>query len=65
MDDGPVPARVRSHVAAFNEAVVSGDWRAFVTRFAQDAVMTFHGVPVPSAAGRDAVRAAYETSPFD
>jgi hypothetical protein len=65
MHEMAVAARVVGHVAAFNEAVDSGDWAAFAARFTDDAMMTFPDLPVPAAHGRDAIRAAYVASPPD
>lgn len=53
--------RVREHVACFNDAQRTGDWRRFVATFTEDAVMTFEGVPAGPYHGREA--AAYEESP--
>jgi len=54
-----------AHVASFNAAVLSGDFTAFVRRFAPDAVMTFVGPPVGPYTGRDAIAAAYAAQPPD
>jgi hypothetical protein len=53
------------HIAAFNEAVVSGEWAAFVSRFDDDAVLEFVGPPVGPFRGRAAIAEAYRTSPPD
>lgn len=55
--------RVAEHVAAFNEAVRSGDWQLFSTRFTEDATMRFVGVPVGPYVGRDAIARAYLDHP--
>lgn len=60
-----VPDRVRSHVAAFNSTVREGDWGTFGERFAEDATLSFRGVPVGPFVGRDAIVAAYEQQPPD
>ena len=56
-------SRAADHVAAFNEAVESGDWDTFAGRFAVDAVMRFVGVPVGPFVGRAAIAAAYREDP--
>jgi hypothetical protein len=56
------------HVAAFNDAVASGDFAAFLERFADDAVMRFENVPgagVLEFPGRAAYAAAYARQPPD
>lgn len=58
-----VPGRVARHVDAFNAAVRSGTWAAFGERFADDAVLSFVGVPVGPFAGREAIVAAYQQQP--
>lgn len=55
--------RVVRHVAAFNDAVRSGNWPAFSRRFAPDATLAFQGVPVGPFHGRDAIAAAYDGQP--
>jgi steroid Delta-isomerase len=60
-----VADRVAKHVAAFNDAVASGDWPAFAGRFAADARMEFVGVPAGPFTGRDAIAAAYRANPPD
>ncbi|QBR92019.1 nuclear transport factor 2 family protein [Nocardioides euryhalodurans] len=55
--------RVAHHVAAFDEAVASGDWASFATRFAEDAVLDFVGVPAGPFVGRAAIAAAYDAQP--
>ena len=55
--------RVRRHVAAFNDAVRSGDWAAFAERFTTDATLAFEGVPVGPFNGRDRIAAAYAERP--
>jgi steroid delta-isomerase len=55
--------RVDGHLRAFNAAVSSGAWEAFAVRFSEDAVMRFPQLPVPDAVGRDAIAAAYRSSP--
>lgn len=54
---------VEAHVAAFNAAVRSGSYDAFVAGLAPDAVMTFAGVPVGPFVGRDAILEAYRDQP--
>jgi len=55
--------RVAEHVAAFNEAVRSGDWRSFVTRFDENAQMYFTGVPFGPVKGREAIAESYRKQP--
>jgi steroid Delta-isomerase len=55
--------RVAEHVAAFNEAVRSGDWQLFSTRFTEDATMRFVGVPTGPYIGRDGIARAYVDHP--
>jgi steroid delta-isomerase len=56
-------SRLSDHVEAFNHAVTSGDWQTFAERFADDAVMTFVGVPAGPFRGRVAIAAAYCENP--
>ena len=51
------------HVAAFNQAVETGDWAAFAERFAEDAEMWFEGVAVGPFSGRAAIASAYAADP--
>ncbi|MFB6721379.1 nuclear transport factor 2 family protein [Kribbella sp. NPDC056345] len=51
------------HVTAFNHAVTTGDWDTFATRFAEDARMTFVGVPAGPFTGRATIAAAYAANP--
>ncbi len=51
------------HVTAFNHAVTTGDWTTFAARFAEDARMTFVGVPAGPFLGRSAIAAAYAANP--
>jgi steroid Delta-isomerase len=53
------------HIATFNEAVVTGDWDAFVSRFDDNASVEFVGPPVGPFIGRAAIAAAYTSSPPD
>jgi len=52
-----------AHVEAFNHAVTTGDWDTFATRFADDAVMSFPGLPIGPYAGRAAIAEAYRDKP--
>jgi hypothetical protein len=54
---------VEVHVAAFADAVSTGDWQAFARRFADDAEMVFVGVPAGPFVGRAAIAAAYAADP--
>ena len=51
------------HVARFNDGVGTGDFTAMLSAFADDAVMTFEGVPVGPFVGREAIRRAYAEQP--
>ncbi len=56
------------HVAAFNRAVETEDFRNFLARFTDDAVIRFENVPgvgVLAFVGRAAYTAAYEDQPPD
>jgi hypothetical protein len=55
--------RIAQHIEAFNQAVGTGDWQTFSTRFADDARMSFVGVPAGPYVGRPAITKAYETNP--
>ncbi|MGH3679059.1 MAG: nuclear transport factor 2 family protein [Natronosporangium sp.] len=55
--------RVREHLAAFNTAQRSGDWQPFLAGFADDAVMSFAGVPAGPFRGRAAIAQAYAEQP--
>jgi steroid delta-isomerase len=54
---------VEAHVAAFNAAVRSGSYDAFVDGLAPDAVMICTGVPAGPFVGREAIRQAYVDQP--
>lgn len=57
-----------AHVAAFNQAVTAGDFRDFLLRFADDAVIRFENLPGGvdlEFAGRAAYTKAYEEQPPD
>lgn len=56
-------SRIEDHVAAFNEAVTTGDWDTFAQRFADDARMSFVGVPAGPFEGRTAIAQAYRANP--
>ncbi|MFC0629464.1 nuclear transport factor 2 family protein [Kribbella deserti] len=55
--------RIEQHVAAFNQAVESGDWTGFGERFAPDARMSFVNAPAGPFEGRAAIVAAYQANP--
>jgi len=59
------PERVTHHMTAFNDAVDSDNFDDFVGRFADDAVMSFVGVPVGPFVGREAILAGYTAAPPD
>jgi hypothetical protein len=56
-------SRTTDHVAAFNHAVTTGDWDTFSERFADDASMSFVGVPAGPFQGRTAIARAYRENP--
>lgn len=56
-------AAVDDHAAAFNEAVRTGDYSAFLATFADDAVMSFTNVPVGPFHGRAQITEAYLAQP--
>jgi steroid Delta-isomerase len=53
------------HVRRFNAGVRSGDFSAMLENFADDATMTFEGVPVGPFVGRNAIAQAYREQPPD
>ncbi|OLB75820.1 MAG: hypothetical protein AUI14_20240 [Actinobacteria bacterium 13_2_20CM_2_71_6] len=56
---------VANHVARFNRSVAAGDFTSLVESFADDATMSFEGVPVGPFTGRAAIAMAYRMSPPD
>ena len=56
-------SRTTDHVNAFNDAVTTGDWETFANGFAEDARMTFVGVPAGPFEGRTAIAQAYRENP--
>jgi hypothetical protein len=56
-------ARIAQHAAAFNAAVLSGNWRSFADRFTPNATMRFIGVPAGPFVGRAAIANAYAEQP--
>ena len=59
------PSILRRHVEAFNAGVRSGDFRAIIEGFADDAVLVFEGAPLGPFDGRAAIAAAYDDRPPD
>ena len=58
----------RDHVAAFNDAVESGSFADFLTRFSGDAVLRFENVPGAGTlefTGSAAIASAYREQPPD
>jgi steroid delta-isomerase len=53
------------HVKRFNAGVRSGDFGPMLENLADDATMTFEGVPVGPFVGRDAIAEAYREQPPD
>jgi steroid Delta-isomerase len=51
------------HVETFNTAVSSGDFAPLVALFAEDAELSFVGIPVGPFRGRDTIAAAYAAQP--
>ena len=51
------------HVARFNDGVRTGDFAPMLEGFADDAVMTFEGVPAGPFVGREAIGRAYAKQP--
>jgi hypothetical protein len=54
---------VGRHAALFNQGVRTGDFTAWLSTFAADATLTFDGLPIPPAHGRDAIAAVYSGHP--
>jgi ketosteroid isomerase-like protein len=59
----PLETAVHRHTRLFNAAVSSGDFSAFVTTFADDAVVRFDGVPAGPYLGRNTIAAACRDTP--
>ena len=53
------------YIEAHNAAVRTGEWEAFSRWFADDAEVSFEGVPVGPFRGREEIRAVYESRPPD
>jgi hypothetical protein len=51
------------HAALFNQGVRTGDFTAWLSTFTADATLTFDGLPIPPAEGRDAIAAVYRGHP--
>jgi RimJ/RimL family protein N-acetyltransferase len=67
-DEVDVPPRVRflhDYLGELNECIRTGDWSQLEPWFAEDAELSFEGVPVGPFAGRDAILAAYRERPPD
>jgi hypothetical protein len=56
-------SRTTDHIDAFNHAVTTGDWDTFAERFAEDARMSFAGVPAGPFSGRTTIAQAYRDNP--
>jgi ketosteroid isomerase-like protein len=56
---------VADHVARFNRGVAAGDFAPLVESFADDATMSFAGVPVGPFTGKAAIAEAYRANPPD
>ena len=54
---------VARFVALFNEGVRTGDFSPWFNTFTDDAVLTFHGVPIASANGRAEIEAVFKAQP--
>jgi cysteine desulfurase/selenocysteine lyase len=55
----------RDHIERFNAGVRSGDFGPMIRAFAEDAVFTFEGRPIPPLRGRAAIEAGYRDFPPD
>ena len=56
---------LQAHVERFNAGAASGDYTAMVDALAEDAQLTFVGIPVGPFDGREAIRTAYIEQPPD
>lgn len=56
---------MESHVARFNEGVRTGDWEPMLSRFADDAELSFENVPAGPFSGLEEIRHAYREQPPD
>jgi hypothetical protein len=56
---------MESHVARFNEGVRSGDWEPMLAHFADEAELSFEGVPAGPFVGLDEIRRGYLAQPPD
>jgi steroid Delta-isomerase len=63
MPDTDIDAAVAAHLRRFNDAVRSGDFAGLVATFADDAVMSFDGVPIGPFRGRAEILRAYQQQP--
>jgi hypothetical protein len=54
---------VGRHAALFNQGVRTGDFSTWLSTFAEDAVMTFAGLPIAPARGREAIADVYAAHP--
>ena len=53
------------HVERFNEGVLTNDFAPMIEQFADEAELSFEGVPVGPFLGRPAIAAAYREQPPD
>jgi steroid delta-isomerase len=53
------------HVGKYNEAVRTSDFSPFLALYAEDAVMSFDGVPIGPLYGRRAIEESYAQRPPD
>lgn len=53
------------YFAAHNHGVRSGDFSALGPLFAEDAILSFHGLPIEPVHGRDAIVQAFTEHPPD
>ena len=53
------------HVELFNQGVRSGDFAPMLEQFTEDAELVFEGVPAGPFHGKEAIAAAYSSSPPD
>lgn len=54
---------VGRHVALFNQGVRTGDFGAWLSTFADDAELTFEGLPIPPVRGSAAIAEVYAGHP--
>lgn len=63
MAEADLRGLLERHVELYNEAVGTGDYTDFLATFADDAVMSFDGLPVGPFRGRTEIAHAYADQP--